>query len=163
MDGQVFDRIAKTLAEGRSRRSAVRALAGGVASGALAVRGGMASAAGRCKTVGQASKRTKTAAPVPTAMATSPASPRGRNRRPASAPTRPIRAAGRVATMASSVMPMSASHVGQKTPSAPPTFSVAPAPAPSTAAKTKETVCLRSDVHAPELTGGVRGAVSCSP
>jgi hypothetical protein len=63
MDGQTFDRIAKTLAEARSRRSVVQALVGGGAGGALAVLGETAGAAGRCRTVGQACKTNEDCCP----------------------------------------------------------------------------------------------------
>jgi hypothetical protein len=66
MDGQTFDRIAKMLAEGRSRRSVARALAGGAAGGALVLLGGTAGAVGRCKTVGQACKTREDCCPGPT-------------------------------------------------------------------------------------------------
>ena len=78
MDGQTFDRIAKALAEGRSRRSVVRALAGGVAGGALAWLGGTAGAAGRCRTVGQACKTNEDCCPGPTRNGNVACTPTGR-------------------------------------------------------------------------------------
>jgi hypothetical protein len=63
VDGSSFDRIAKTLAAGRSRRSVVKALAGGVAGGVVALLGGAAGGAGRCKTVGQVCKTTADCCP----------------------------------------------------------------------------------------------------
>lgn len=64
MEHARFDSLTRILATRRSRREAVKALVVAAGSGAVAMLGGAAGAAGRCKAVGQVCKTTADCCPI---------------------------------------------------------------------------------------------------